>query len=176
MKKVLKLTGIVVLILMFCIGCSKDSVKKDSDSKSSAIVEDSSKGSESNGENKQKEDSTDSANRNKDNDEEEYTSQYAEANYFNKQYALVDSFVYYNNGKTYEFKADSKEGKEIYKLLKKRFANQGEFVTKDVTLKDKVEDIKTKGKALEVKFNKEYLYGTEKHKNTDYKSIAIYLY
>lgn len=110
---------------------------------------------------------------NKDEESPEYIMEYAQANYFNKSRTNVDCFVYYYDGKKYEIDFDSKEGKELYDILRSRFVYVGEYVSKDVNIKNDISNILKENKVLEVRFEKEYVFGTEPHENTDYKSVPI---
>lgn len=152
MRRRLLLLWFINVLIILCVGCgSKKNVKK------------SNKVDKSVSSNKVEEEKVDY----------KEVSSYATANYFNEKTAKVTSINYYSNGNVFEFKADSKEGKKFLDLIKKRFIYFGEPVSKRFILKDKIEDIKTNGKAIEVVFDKGYIMGIEAQKNTDYRSLPI---
>lgn len=157
MRKRLVITASIICVLaLLCVGCATKE-NNIGDSKSTQITK----------EDKEK------ANKEHKTDDNKKISSYATANYFNEDNAKVLQINYFSKGDKFEFKADTKEGKKFLDLVKKRFVNFGERVTKDIVLKDKIEDIKKNGRAIEVKFEKGYIKAVEAQKNTDFKSLPI---
>ena len=172
MKKILYV--MVFMLIISVTGCdtcgSKDATKEVVNRDNGVNNENDKKIKE---ESKCNEDSKNREFINKDKESEEYIMEYARANYFNKSRTIIDYLVYYNKGEEHKISIDSKEGQEIFKLLKSRFICVGECVSKDVSMKNEVANILKNSKTLEVRFKKAFIFATEPHKNTNYKSVPI---
>ena len=77
--------------------------------------------------------------------------EYSTAAYFNHK---IEKIIYYNQGKKIEIAPETKEGKVVLKLIKKRFIHTTEIKTEKNLLKKKVTEIKKHQKAVEVEFVK----------------------
>ena len=82
---------------------------------------------------------------------EEDPVEYSTAAYFNHK---IEKIIYYNQGKKIEIAPETKEGKVVLKLIKKRFIHTTEIKTEKNLLKKKVTEIKKHQKAVEVEFVK----------------------